>query len=168
MIRCSYCNHQNKDDAHVCVHCGVRLLWSAEGTTPLDTADRPSRRTTPEARLADYIPPPAQWDQGRPPMPVQPLSRTQYPAPQSPHNSPAPPPQGTLYAPPQQFYAPHGYGFRCPYCQSTLPPLVVEDVSTAGWVTLSVMLLFCFPLFWIGLLMKEEYRRCRSCGVRLG
>lgn len=59
-------------------------------------------------------------------------------------------------------------GFRCPFCDSPEPPARREKVSAGGWVVLVVMLLFCFPLFFIGLLMKEEYRVCRDCGVKLG
>jgi lipopolysaccharide-induced tumor necrosis factor-alpha factor len=58
-------------------------------------------------------------------------------------------------------------GFRCPYCGCTEPPLQSSDISAAGWVVFALMLLFCFPLFWIGLLIKEEYRRCVDCGARL-
>jgi hypothetical protein len=29
------------------------------------------------------------------------------------------------------------------------------------------MLMFCFPLFWIGLLMKEDVKVCADCGRRL-
>jgi hypothetical protein len=59
-------------------------------------------------------------------------------------------------------------GFRCPNCRSDEPPLIRKDISAAGWAVFVVMLLFCFPLFFIGLLMQEEYRVCRDCGVRLG
>jgi DNA-directed RNA polymerase subunit RPC12/RpoP len=61
------------------------------------------------------------------------------------------------YAPPQ---------YRCPYCGSPHPPRVVEKISTGGWIVFAVMLLFCFPLFFIGLLMKETYQVCQQCGVR--
>jgi hypothetical protein len=59
-------------------------------------------------------------------------------------------------------------GFRCPYCRSTARPYVSSQISPAGWVVFVVMILFCFPLFFIGLLMTEEYRTCSDCGMRLG
>lgn len=59
-------------------------------------------------------------------------------------------------------------GFRCPYCQSAYPPMVMQRISAGGWVVFAVMILFCLPLFWIGLLMKEDYRVCTSCGMKLG
>jgi DNA-directed RNA polymerase subunit M/transcription elongation factor TFIIS len=81
--------------------------------------------------------------------------------------------------------------FRCPFCQSNLAPKVKRKISTAGWVTFALLLVFCFPLSiiglflragWvtfalllvfcfplsiIGLFLKDEYRVCRSCGNRL-
>ena len=59
-------------------------------------------------------------------------------------------------------------GFRCPYCKSEETPLVRTRISTGGWVVFGVMMFTCFPLFWIGLLMKEDYRECYDCGVPLG
>ena len=58
--------------------------------------------------------------------------------------------------------------FKCPYCGSTESPTIKQQISTAGWVTFAVLLLFCLPLFWIGLLMKEDYRVCYDCGAKLG
>jgi hypothetical protein len=58
-------------------------------------------------------------------------------------------------------------GFRCPYCQSPAGTYAVSKVSTGGWVVLVVMLLFCLPLFWIGLLIREDSYHCRSCLMRL-
>lgn len=64
---------------------------------------------------------------------------------------------------------PHGsgIGFRCPFCQSTVPPRVRHKISTAGWVIFVVLLLVCFPFCLIGLFIKEDYRVCRSCGIKL-
>jgi predicted Zn finger-like uncharacterized protein len=61
-----------------------------------------------------------------------------------------------------------GIGFRCPFCQSTYPPEVKRRISTAGWITFAVLLLACFPLSLIGLFIKEDYRVCSSCRIKLG
>ena len=59
--------------------------------------------------------------------------------------------------------------FRCPFCQSTAGFRSVEKISTGGMIFAVVLFLFlCWPLFWIGLLMKDKYRLCRSCGMKLG
>jgi DNA-directed RNA polymerase subunit M/transcription elongation factor TFIIS len=58
--------------------------------------------------------------------------------------------------------------FRCPNCQSDRPPMVSKQISAAGWITFAVLLVTCFPLFWIGLLITEPVRRCADCGTNLG
>ena len=59
--------------------------------------------------------------------------------------------------------------FRCPYCSSTLPPLYRSEVSGAGWVLFWILLLVtCALLCWIGLLIRDNYRVCASCGMKLG
>jgi DNA-directed RNA polymerase subunit RPC12/RpoP len=58
--------------------------------------------------------------------------------------------------------------FRCPYCGSTEIPVTRSRISTAGWIVLVVLLLVTIIFFWIGLLIKEEYRECYDCGMRVG
>jgi DNA-directed RNA polymerase subunit RPC12/RpoP len=58
--------------------------------------------------------------------------------------------------------------FKCPECGSTYPPLTRSEISQTGWILFVVLLLFFFPLCFLGLLMKDEYRACADCGVRLG
>jgi hypothetical protein len=62
-------------------------------------------------------------------------------------------------------YPTHGQ-YKCPYCGTNQPPYLVSSISTGGWVVFAVMLLVCFPLFWIGLLMKENHQVCSHCRVR--
>ena len=57
--------------------------------------------------------------------------------------------------------------FRCPYCGTEQPPIVAQRISTGGWIVFAMMILFCFPLFFIGLLIKEEYRQCSWCRASL-
>lgn len=60
--------------------------------------------------------------------------------------------------------------FICPYCGSDEIPATKSKVSAVGWVVAVVLLLslFCLPLFWMGFLIREPYRECRSCGIRVG
>ncbi|MBC7797883.1 MAG: hypothetical protein H7Z37_13500 [Pyrinomonadaceae bacterium] len=60
------------------------------------------------------------------------------------------------------------HGYNCPYCKTTTPPINISKISDSGWAVFIVMLLFCLPLFWIGLLMTENRRICPVCGLRLG
>jgi hypothetical protein len=62
---------------------------------------------------------------------------------------------------------PRRRGFRCPYCRSDDPPLVRDQISTAGWVVFAVLLVVFPCICFIGLLMKEDFRVCRDCGARL-
>jgi hypothetical protein len=94
-------------------------------------------------------------------------------------------PRGAAYAPPRPVYQPPPIqpayvvpvmpvmpyavqNFRCPFCQTTYPPLLRQKVSAAGWVVFALLLLFCIPLCFIGLSMKDEYRVCAGCGVTIG
>ena len=82
------------------------------------------------------------------------------------------PPSANAYTPPAvvQPHAarPQTTGWRCPYCKSPAPPFTVQKISDAGWIVFGLMLLMCFPLFWIGLLMKDDQRFCSACRMRLG
>lgn len=68
------------------------------------------------------------------------------------------------YAPPQPLQAEN---FRCPYCQATAPPVVAKRISTSGWVVFFALLVFCLPLCFVGLFIKEEYRMCSWCRASL-
>jgi hypothetical protein len=57
--------------------------------------------------------------------------------------------------------------FRCPFCGTDAPPEIARRISTAGWIVFAVMIIFCFPLFFIGLLIKEEYSQCSWCRASL-
>lgn len=59
-------------------------------------------------------------------------------------------------------------GYRCPHCGSTYPPIAEKRISNEGWIVFCALLIFCLPLFWIGLLIKEERRVCPMCRARLG
>ena len=58
-------------------------------------------------------------------------------------------------------------GFQCPSCGSQLMPRLEKRISTAGWITFAVLLVFFFPLFWIGLLIKEDVPVCQTCNLKL-
>ena len=59
------------------------------------------------------------------------------------------------------------FGSTCTACGSDAPPIHRSQISPAGWVVFVVMLLVCWPLFFIGLMMKEEYSVCADCGARV-
>ncbi|HEY3963122.1 MAG TPA: LITAF-like zinc ribbon domain-containing protein [Planctomycetaceae bacterium] len=58
-------------------------------------------------------------------------------------------------------------GFECPFCHSRTPPNVLSNTSTAGWVIFGLLLLTCFPVCFLGLLVRDQYHVCASCGIKL-
>jgi hypothetical protein len=87
---------------------------------------------------------------------------------QLPPAPPSPPYHSAPSAPPVTGAAPaYAYGrFRCPRCGSEEPPWVVRQISAAGWVLFALLLVFFFPLCFIGLLITETKRVCRHCGLK--
>lgn len=59
------------------------------------------------------------------------------------------------------------YGYRCPRCSSQLMPKIEKRISAAGWVVFAVLLVVFFPLFWVGLLIKEEIKVCPVCSLKI-
>jgi len=56
---------------------------------------------------------------------------------------------------------------ECHRCGSTARPHEISAISQAGWITFALLLVFFFPLFWIGLLITETQVVCPDCGARL-
>lgn len=136
-VNCQNCGQANAEIARVCRYCGTQLQRA-----PAGYAD-------PSPPPGSYVPPHS-WQSGA----LQ--QQQQQPSPQpAPHPAPQFAPQ----------FAPHR--FRCPFCGSEQPPVVAQRISTGGWIVFAAMILFCFPLFFIGLLIKEEYRQCSWCRASL-
>ena len=58
--------------------------------------------------------------------------------------------------------------FSCPYCQTTRPPIWKSEVSTVGWIIFVILLLTtCFGCV-VGLFVRNKYRICSQCKIRLG
>lgn len=57
--------------------------------------------------------------------------------------------------------------YRCPHCGTQNPPTVQRKISTAGWIVFAALLIFFFPLFWIGLLIKDNVRICSVCRYQI-
>jgi len=58
--------------------------------------------------------------------------------------------------------------YRCPHCGTSNLPIIERRISTAGWVVFSILLVFTFIFFWIGLLMKENVNICPVCKTKIG
>ncbi len=58
-------------------------------------------------------------------------------------------------------------GYRCPRCATQMPPHATRKVSSAGWIIFTVLIVFFFPLFWVGLLIKEDVHTCPVCDLKV-
>jgi hypothetical protein len=67
----------------------------------------------------------------------------------------------------QQSHASFANVFRCPNCATHMPPVIERKISTAGWITFAVLMVTVFPLFWIGLLIREDVPVCQICQTKL-
>ena len=41
----------------------------------------------------------------------------------------------------------------------------VKKVSSSGWIVFVILLIFFFPLAWVGLLIKKNVYFCLSCNT---
>ncbi|MGA1848045.1 MAG: LITAF-like zinc ribbon domain-containing protein [Thermoplasmatota archaeon] len=57
--------------------------------------------------------------------------------------------------------------FVCPYCNTYSTPRSKEQISQTGWIVFAILLIAFWPLFWIGLLMKEKITICGNCSKKL-
>lgn len=141
---CQNCGQHNESGQNYCRNCGAPLLQPQPYQPPRGAQPKPYSWASPSSPLHNI------GDESNAPRRVEPL-------PTAPATTPAP----FVHAHPNQI------GYRCPRCNSTALPVVRKKISDNGWIVFVVMLIFCFPLFWIGLLMRDEYRVCPTCLLQL-
>jgi hypothetical protein len=56
---------------------------------------------------------------------------------------------------------------ECPNCGAVDDAYERKEMAPEGWIVLVVLLLTFFPLFFLGLLMKQNYLVCRECGYKI-
>ena len=153
MIQCTNCGQVNTDTSNFCRFCGTKFPQNqvSNGTGYEYSPPRPYSWKTDEFQVAENKKQRTQQINQ-----VQPLADT-FAANQPPR------PQPLAHQHPQNL----AYGYHCPRCSSQLLPKAVKRVSTAGWITFAVLMVVFFPLFWIGLLIKEDVRMCPVCNLRI-
>lgn len=153
MIHCTNCGQTNTDTSRFCRFCGSSFSQAASA----------------EPENYEYSPPrPYSWktDEFQVPENKKPRSQTinrVQPLPDPYATSQTARPQPLVYQPAQNV----AYGYRCPRCASQMPPKIVKRISTGGWITFAVLMVMFFPLFWIGLLIKEDVRICSVCNLKI-
>jgi len=153
MSLCQNCGKMNAPEAVFCRFCGTKFNFQKPVMTsdPFDhAAPRPYAWKTDEFQTEN---------EARPTVHLPQQSKTEPFAPAQMQYRPA-----ALTYQPNQI----AQNFRCPNCMSNFMPRMEKRISTAGWITFSVLLVFFFPLFWIGLLIKEDVAVCQSCNTKLG
>ncbi len=152
MIQCQNCGQVNTETSNFCRFCGTKFLQSqlSNGNSyDFSPPPRPYSWKTDEFPVSEAKPRKTQQVNR-----VQPLV----------HQMPPPPmPQPLAYQQPNYMT----YGYHCPRCSSQLIPRYEKKISTAGWVVFAVLLVVFFPLFWIGLLIKEDVKVCPVCTFRI-
>ena len=138
MIQCQNCGQRNAPESQFCRFCGTKFL-----------VGQPIPQQQQQQRGYDYQPPrPYSW-------------KTDEFQTQAGARSAAQP----LAARDPQFMA---GSYRCPHCMSQFLPKIERRISTTGWVVFAILLVVFFPLFWVGLLIKEDVHVCPSCNTRVG
>lgn len=167
MIQCQNCGQVNAGASNFCRFCGTRFQNNQisndsrfDQQQQQQPPPRPYSWKTDEFQVAEA--PPRQ--KSRQINQVQPLANPQQ---QHPAFNPPPRPQPLMYQkpapPPQQHLA---YNTFCPRCASQFIKYE-RKVSTAGWIVFAALMITFFPLFWIGLLIKEDVRVCQTCNYKI-
>lgn len=157
MITCQNCGNTNNPESHFCRFCGTKFLiqqpYAPAQNNPYDfSAPKPYAWKTDEFQTQNEA------------------RKTMNSSGTSPINSQFQLGQTANVDQRLGFHAQQELSqpYRCPHCMSQFLPRIERRISTAGWITFSILLVFFFPLFWIGLLIKEDTRMCPSCNSRVG
>ncbi len=156
MIQCQNCGQVSTQASNFCRFCGTKFL-SAQISANTDFEQSPPRPyswKTDEFQVAD-----APRQKSRQINQVQPLGS------QIPFSYQPPRPQPLVYQKPQIPQIP-AYNSHCPRCSSQFMRYE-RQISTAGWIVFAVLMVTFFPLFWIGLLIKEDVKVCQTCNYKM-
>ncbi len=159
MIKCQNCGNLNSAESHFCRFCGTKFVIGQPAPLQAPVQPPPSYDFAPPRPYAWKTDEFATQNETRRTAsgtaPIESLGRTSGFGAQ-----PAP----LAYSGQQNL----NYPYHCPNCSSTYLPQLERRISTAGWVTFAILLVAFFPLFWIGLLIKEDLRVCPSCKRQVG
>lgn len=159
MNQCQQCGQPNSLNSNFCRFCGGKMIF-------------------PHSQN-QYPPPPQQQPISYEYNPPRPYSwktdefQVKETQPRNPRNAAPTPPlnayqtnqsqQQMVYQQPRHL----ANSFHCPRCSSNILPSYTRKISTAGWIVFAVLLVTFFPLFWIGLLIKEDVMICPVCQTQI-
>ena len=145
MIQCQNCGQGNAPESQFCRFCGTKFL-----------INQPLPQQQHQQNYGYQAPPrPYSWKTDE--------YQTQTDSRKTTGSSAFPSGQPLASRDPQFMSG----NYRCPNCMSQFLPRIDRRISTTGWIVFAVLLVVFFPLFWVGLLIKEDVQVCPSCNVRL-
>ena len=149
MIHCQNCGKENDYNVNFCRFCGVRfaVLQPQPNYQDEPNQSRPYMWKTDEFQVNPLSA-----------RHTQEIKQVQQILPNSANQT-----QPLLYQQPS--FVTNGY--RCPRCGSQNLPIAKRQISTAGWITFSLLLIFTWIFFWVGLLIKEDVRVCPVCNLKI-
>ena len=150
MIQCPNCGQSNSEQSQFCRFCGTKFLMQQ----PVPDNDYKYETRRPYSWKTDEYQTQSESRKRNSINQVEPLN--------------TPLSEQTYQAQPLAYQGPQSLdpNYHCPKCMSRFTPRTERRISTAGWITFSVLLVFFLPLFWIGLLIKEDVKICPSCGLK--
>ena len=165
MNKCQNCGQVNTAESQFCRFCGTKFMQAY----PVPQQQQQPQQFVPPQQY-EYKPPRAyswQTDEFKTKTDPRKTSGVDEPLTQQHIQFPA---QSAFRAAPlaargPQFMDPN---YRCPSCMSQFLPKTERRISTTGWIVFAVLLVVFFPLFWVGLLIKEDVHTCPSCSTRIG
>ncbi len=154
MNYCSNCRQGNEDSQNYCRYCGTPLVQPQKQPNSTQPP-KPYGWASPSSPLHNV----ANGPKSQEPQSVQPFAAVPVYQPPSPQSGQ----QSNLPIINQNYT-----GYHCPRCGTNALPIIKSKISGGGWAVLILMIFFCFPLFFIGLLMREETRVCPACLTQIG
>lgn len=149
MVQCQNCGQVNTETSNFCRFCGTKFMQSQRTNGYEYAPPRPYSWKTDEFQVSET--------KARNPRTINQVQPLDQMPPQPPRPQPLINQQARNMA----------HGYLCPRCSSQLFPRFERKISTAGWIVFAVLLVTFFPLFWIGLLIKEDVRVCPVCSLRI-
>lgn len=155
MNQCQNCGQVNNQGSNFCRFCGTKIVVSQ------NPYQQPPIQPQPQS-YENNPPKPYSWKTDEYQVSEAKARKTQ-----DFNQAQALPNFGSPRPLVQQQQSQIAYGYRCPRCGSQNLPHIERKISTAGWVVFAVLLVVFFPLFWVGLLIKEDVRVCPVCNSRV-
>lgn len=144
MTQCTNCGQANSDNSHFCRFCGQRFAERRPESYDIKPPRPYAWKTDEYQTLAEARTAPEQVQSSFPAPANIPVMQSL---------------QQLTYRGPQDLSG----NYRCPFCHTNFLPVMERRVSTAGWITFGLLMLFTVVFFWIGLLLKENVAICPIC-----